>query len=46
MDTNEKALGEIPDEIIELGVASVETRGVLPIGNEAMGHAATPGITE
>jgi hypothetical protein len=46
MDTNENICNDTSEEIIVLGVASVETKGVLPIGNEFMGHAATPGITE
>ncbi|MCW0202656.1 hypothetical protein [Rhodanobacter thiooxydans] len=46
MDTNENIRSNAQDDVIELSVASVETKGVLPIGNEFMGHAATPGITE
>lgn len=46
MNTNESIRTNAQEDVIELGVASIETKGVLPIGNEAMGHAATPGITE
>jgi len=46
MNTNENIRNDTPEEVIVLGVASVETKGVLPIGNEFMGHATTPGITE
>jgi len=46
MNTNENIRNEASEEVIELGVASVETKGALPIGSESMGHTATPGITE
>jgi len=46
MDTNENIRTNASEDVIVLGVASVETKGVLPIGNEFMGHATTPGITE
>lgn len=34
------------DDIIELGVASVETKGDPPQGNEGIGRSAGVGITE
>lgn len=46
MDTNEKASSNASEEIIELGVASIETKGTLPPGNEGMGRIADLGITE
>lgn len=45
--TNEtNARPDVQDEIILLGVASVETKGVLPDGNEGIGHFVGVGITE
>lgn len=45
MNTNEDIRINTSEDVIELGVASVETKGVQPIGNEFMGRATTPGIT-
>jgi hypothetical protein len=46
MDTNESIRTNAPEEIIELGVASIETKGTLPPGNESMGRKVDLGITE
>lgn len=37
---------EAQDDIIELGVASVETKGDPPQGNEGIGRSAGVGIAE
>jgi hypothetical protein len=45
--TNETtARFDAQDDIIELGVASVETKGNLPLGNESIGRSVGVGITE
>lgn len=43
-DTNARA--EAREEVIELGVASVETKGYLGPTNEAVFHKIMPGISE
>lgn len=43
---NKKARIEARDEVIELGVASVETQGNLGPQNEELGFSAGPGISE
>lgn len=45
MDTNEKARDTASADIIELGVASVETRGSVG-ANEPIGGHPGPGISE
>ncbi|MCD9026731.1 hypothetical protein LDO26_00690 [Luteimonas sp. BDR2-5] len=37
---------EAPDDIIVLGVATVDTLGPFPVGIESMGTRALPGIAE
>ena len=34
------------DDILDLGIASIETKGALPDGNEGIGHFVGVGITE
>jgi hypothetical protein len=46
MEINEKIRSDNSSEIVELGVASSETKGAPPAGNEGMGHQSLPGITE
>lgn len=47
MDTNENTRNETPEEIIELGVASVETKGALGQGESTgTGGPMIPGISE
>ncbi len=48
MNTNEnRKVGiEAREEVVELGVASVETRGNLGPQNEELGFSAGPGISE
>lgn len=46
MDSNDSTRSNAPEEIIVLGVASIETKGAAPAGNEGLGHQAMPGITE
>ncbi|TAA23307.1 MULTISPECIES: benenodin family lasso peptide [Pseudoxanthomonas] len=45
MDTNEHVRDTAPADIIELGVASVETRGSVG-ANEPIGGHPGPGISE
>ncbi|MGX9721182.1 benenodin family lasso peptide [Stenotrophomonas acidaminiphila] len=44
MDSNDNTRTSA-DDVIELGVASVETQGILQ-GNEPMGGEPVPGISE
>lgn len=46
MNTNENIRSNAQEEVIVLGVASVETKGAPPQGNEGMGRSTLPGITE
>lgn len=48
MNTNEnkRAQVEAREEVIELGVASLETKGNLGPQNEELGFSAGPGISE
>jgi hypothetical protein len=46
METNDRARNETPGDIIELGIASVETKGVMPGSNEGIGRKTDVGITE
>lgn len=44
MDANENNLNRVSEEVIELGVASIETHG--PVGNgETNGTPVLPGIS-
>lgn len=45
MNTNENARTSATEEVIELGVASVETKGPAGI-NEFVGNLMQPGISE
>lgn len=45
MNTNDSNRRDVPDDVIELGVASVETHGILQ-GDEPMGGQAVAGISE
>jgi len=47
MNTNENIRNDMPEDVIELGVASVETKGG-PGSNEAVGFGGPiiPGISE
>ncbi|CAE6709710.1 MULTISPECIES: benenodin family lasso peptide [Xanthomonas] len=45
MNINDNVHGNAQDEVIVLGVASVETQGILQ-GNEPMGGQPVPGISE
>lgn len=44
MDTNQNARNHVQDEVIELGVASVETKGG-PLAGEEIGGFNVPGIS-
>lgn len=46
MDTNEKARAGTQKDVIELGIASVETKGELGPTNEAVFHRIMPDISE
>ncbi len=46
MKTSDSIPADVRDEVIELGVASVETQGSLMPTNEANGTIVPPGITE
>ncbi|WP_157515108.1 hypothetical protein [Luteimonas abyssi] len=47
MNANENIRNEVQDgDVVELGVASVETRGMLPEGDEEFGRIVGVGITE
>lgn len=46
MNTNENIRNDASEDVIELGVASIETKGDLPTSNEIVGHVAMTGITE
>ncbi|TAA07638.1 benenodin family lasso peptide [Pseudoxanthomonas winnipegensis] len=46
MDTNEKARDTASADIIELGVASVETRGGGTLDGEILGNMPGEGISE
>ncbi|RZZ81613.1 benenodin family lasso peptide [Pseudoxanthomonas winnipegensis] len=46
MDTNEKARDTASTDIIELGVASVETKGAGMTTNEIVGHRQDVGISD
>jgi len=46
MDTNENIRTNVPEEVIELGVASVETKGGVFKTGEAMGLTIGAGISE
>lgn len=48
MNTNENVRNETPEDVIELGVASVETKGPSGVIEPDMGHGGTmiPGISE
>ena len=46
MDTNENIRTNAPEEVIELGVVSVETRGGVFDPGEAMGLTIGAGISE
>jgi len=46
MDSNENIRSNTQEEVIVLGVASVETKGNPPVSNESTGFATMPGITE
>lgn len=37
---------DVQEDVLELGIASVETKGALPDGNEGIGHFVGVGITE
>ncbi|MEO9216656.1 MAG: benenodin family lasso peptide [Rhodanobacter sp.] len=45
MNTNENIRNETPEDVIELGVASVETHGG-PLMNEVIGGFTTSGISQ
>jgi len=45
MNTNENVRTNTPEDVIELGVASVETQGPVGFG-EPNGGPITPGISE
>ena len=45
MDTNENTRNDMPEEVIVLGVASIETQGG-PGNEEAIGGTDTVGISE
>jgi hypothetical protein len=45
MNTNESIHSDTPEDVIELGVASVETQGG-PLMNEVIGGFATTGISQ
>ena len=45
MNTNENICNETPEDVIELGVASVETQGG-PLMNEVIGGFTTSGISQ
>ena len=47
MNTNENIRNDMPEDVIELGVASIETKG--PLGNGeggGNGNMVIPGISE
>ena len=46
MNVNENIRENAPEEIIELGVASIETKGNLGIHTEVMGFDPGAGISE
>jgi len=46
MNTNENDRNEALDDVIELGVASVETKGTILPGDEMFGRVAGVGISE
>lgn len=46
MDTNERIRSNTSDEIIELGVASVETKGQPGLPTEGVDQKITAGISE
>lgn len=46
MDSNENIRSNTQEEVIVLGIASVETKGNPPVSNESTGFATMPGITE
>lgn len=46
MNTNENTRTNAPDDIIVLGVASVETKGGGMPGGEELGENVLPGISE
>jgi len=46
MKTNDSIPADAREDVIELGVASVETQGILMPTNEPTGTIVPPGITE
>lgn len=46
MNTNEDIHNETPDDVIELGVASIETQGGGVIATEVLGEQPALGISE
>lgn len=46
MNTNENIRNDTPEDVIELGVASVETKGTGQTYNEFLGHPSELGISE
>lgn len=46
MNTNENTRSDVQEDVIELGVASVETLGQLGPTDEAVFHRIMPGISE
>ncbi|HWG87271.1 MAG TPA: benenodin family lasso peptide [Candidatus Acidoferrales bacterium] len=46
MNTNENIRNDPSEEVIELGIASVETLGGGGTAIESLGHNVLPGLTE
>ena len=46
MNTNENTRTDVQEDVIELGVASVETLGQPGLTDEAVFHRIMPGISE
>lgn len=46
MSINDNIPADVRDEVIELGVASIETKGIFTPLNEANGQMVPPGIAE
>lgn len=46
MDMNESIRNDTSEDVIELGVASAETKGSIGVGNEELGFDPAPGISE
>lgn len=46
MKTNDNIPAEVREDVLELGVASVETKGIFTPLNEANGRMVGPGIAE